>query len=285
MVGPVRVVLLVNESSGSGSGPSGREMAAVMRAEGAEPHLMPADRPGEAAAVRPDRIVVATGDGGVAPAAEAAGAAGVPLAVVPNGTANDFARRMGLPDDPVAACRLAVHGGALRTLDLGWLGDRPFVNAVSAGLSVRATQRAGALKPLLGPAAYAAGAVRAAVTARPLRCTVTCDGRQAFSGRAWQVMVACSGGFGGGSRIAEADPSDGLLDLVVLPAGSRLRLARDARTLRAGRIGDRPGVTHARAREVVLELPPGEGLNLDGDVVPAGPALRVDPARFRLVVS
>lgn len=205
--------------------------------------------------------------------------------MVPNGTANDFARRMGLPGDPVAACRLAVHGTVVRDMDIGRLGDRPFVNAAAAGLSVRATRSAGPLKPVLGPVAYAAGAVRAALGARPLRAEVTADGRTVFSGRAWQLMVACSGGFGGGSRVEEADPSDGLLDVVVMPAGSRLRLAADARALRSGRIADRPGVTHARAREVGLGLPPGADLNLDGEIVPAGPPLRVEAGRFRLVVS
>ena len=58
---------------------------------------------------RPDRLVVAGGDGSIAPAAAAAGAAGIPLAVVPAGTANDFAERLGLPSDVAAACELAVQ--------------------------------------------------------------------------------------------------------------------------------------------------------------------------------
>src|SRR5688500_19921211 len=61
-----------------------------------------------------DRLVLAGGDGSIAPAAAAAGAAGIPLAVIPAGTANDFVRRMGLPADLAAACRLAVHGDFLR---------------------------------------------------------------------------------------------------------------------------------------------------------------------------
>jgi diacylglycerol kinase family enzyme len=281
----VRIVLLADGASGSGSGPTPGDLAALIRAEGAEVEVMSPREAAGVPAARPDRVVVASGDGGVGPAADAAGAAGVPLAVVPAGTANDFARRMRLPEDVVAACRLAVHGRALRRMDLGRAGDRPFVNVASAGLPVRATRAAAPLKRVLGPAAYAVGGVGAGLLARPLPTTVSVDGRPLFAGRAWQVMVACAGGFGGGARIEGADPGDGLLDVVIIPAGSRRRLAGDARALRRGRIAGRPGVTRARGREVVVGLPPGTELNVDGELVPADGPLRVEPGRFRLVTS
>jgi diacylglycerol kinase (ATP) len=281
----VRIVLLADGSSGSGSGPSPGDLAALMRAEGAEVEVIPPRDAERVPAARPDRVVVASGDGGVGPAADAAGAAEVPLAVVPVGTANDFARRMRLPADPVAACRLAVHGRSLRRMDLGRAGDRPFVNLAAAGLSVRSTRAAAPLKRVLGPAAYPAGALGAGLLARPLPATVAVDGRPLFAGRAWQVMVACAGGFGGGARVEGADPADGLLDVVIIPAGPRRRLAGDAHAMRRGRIGARPGVTRARAEEVVVGLPPGTALNVDGEIVPAGGPLRSQPGRFRLVVS
>src|SRR3954447_24928388 len=76
-----------------------------------------------------DRIVVSGGDGSIAPVAERAGALGVPLAVIPAGTANDFARANGIPSDLRAAAELAVQGTTLRSLELGRLSTgRPFVN-------------------------------------------------------------------------------------------------------------------------------------------------------------
>jgi diacylglycerol kinase (ATP) len=279
----VNVVLLVNEASGSGT--DGDAIEAGLRAEGAEVRRLPLDRTDEAASLAPERLVVASGDGGVAPAADAAGGIGVPLAVVPSGTANDFARRMRLPFETAEACRLAVHGSRLRRLDLGRLGDRPFVNAASAGLAPAAARRAGPLKRLLGPVAYMVGAVWSAATERPLPCAVSCDGREVFSGDAWQVIVACSGAFGAGSRLDEADPADGLLDVVVIAAGPRLRLVRHAYGIRRGRLSDQPGVVHARARVVELDLPPRERLNVDGELVEPAPRATVDPGRFELVVA
>jgi diacylglycerol kinase (ATP) len=85
------------------------------------------------AADAPERLAVAGGDGTVAGAAELAGRLGVPLGVIPGGTANDFVRTSGLPLDPLEAARLAVTGTELRRLELGRLGDgRPFVNVASA---------------------------------------------------------------------------------------------------------------------------------------------------------
>lgn len=231
-----------------------------------------------------DRAVLASGDGGVGPAAEAAGAAGVPLAVIPSGTANDFARRMRLPDDPRLAARLAMCGVHRRRLDLARMGDQPFVNVATAGLSVAAARRATPLKRVLGPFAYFVGAGVTAVVGRALRCAVDVDGRRVFQGRAWQVMVACSGAFGAGSVIDEAVPDDGLLDVVVIQAGNRLRLVQYADALRDGRITAQPGVISTRGARVTLGLPGSPELNVDGEVVPARTPITIAPGHFEVVV-
>ena len=114
----------------------------------------------------PERIVVAGGDGSIGCAAGAAGGAAVPLGVVPVGTANDFARALGLPDDLDEAVELAATGARTRRLDLGAAGERPFVNAASAGLSPVAAGEAHGLKSALGPLAYAVGALRAGLSRR-----------------------------------------------------------------------------------------------------------------------
>ena len=104
--------------------------------------------------------------------------------MIPAGTANDYARATGLPRDRVAAAELAVTGTELRRYELGRLGDgHPFVNVASAGLASVAARRADPLKPRLGPLAYAAGAVHAAVAAAPLPCTRARGRRDGVRGR------------------------------------------------------------------------------------------------------
>jgi diacylglycerol kinase family enzyme len=243
------------------------------------------DREGLAAAERalsvdgrPDRIVVAGGDGSIGLAALVAAAIGVPLAVVAVGTANDFARALDLPMDLDAACALARDpDAATRHAELALAGERPFVNAAATGLSVVAAKQARPHKSRLGPLAYAVGALQAAVTAKPLRCRVRCGDDQTYDGRAWQIVVGATGAFGGGSEIGGTSPDDGLLDVAIVPAGSRIGLARRAWGMRAGRLTEQSGVTHGRAATVAVDVVGRRAtFNVDGEVC------RCEPARFTL---
>ena len=222
-----------------------------------------------------ERVVVAGGDGSVGPAAALARRSGVPLAVVPAGTANDFARFLGLPLDVEEAARLAADPAApTRRMELAVaVGRRPFVNAATAGLSVLAARSAGPLKPRLGKLAYALGALRAAVTGRPLDITIRCDGQTSFRGRAWQVVVAATGAFGGGSGTGGVDPRDGRLDVAIVEAKPRFALARLAWAMRKGRLVDVDAVLHLRAATVEVEG--ARTFNVDGEVLAITPHFEV----------
>jgi diacylglycerol kinase (ATP) len=286
----VRLALIANPRSGTAPDPA--ELAARLAADGATVDYVPIEQiadpdggaleDGALAALQaqgaPDRLAVAGGDGSIGPAALCAARLGVPLAVVAVGTANDFARAQRLPlDDLEAACALARDAGArTRHAELGKAGERPFVNAAAAGLSVVAAHAAKPHKSRLGPLAYAVGAVRAAVSARPLHCTITCDGERRTAARAWQVVVAVTGAFGGGSEIGGTRVDDGQLDVAVVPAGSRLGLVRRAYGMRAGRLTKQSDVTHERGATIELEVEGNRDFNVDGETC------RCEPAHFTL---
>jgi diacylglycerol kinase family enzyme len=278
------VALVANEQSGS-SDP--KLCAARLEEAGARVKRFDIEQLDRAVESRPNRLVVAGGDGSIAGAAAAAGVAGIPLAVVPAGTANDFAGRLGLPSDLSAACELAVRGTRMRELELGWINqERPFVNVASAGLPAPAARRAGSWKRLLGPLAYGLGALSAGLTAKPLRCLVDCDGRELLAGDAWQVTVAASGAFGAGAAIEEADPADGNLEVVAIEAGPRLGLVGLAYRLRTGGVTDHPRAFHTSCTTAEVLGPDGTAFNVDGELVTIGPArFTVQPRAFRLVVG
>ncbi len=282
----MRIALAANHASGGGLDPE--PLADAMRSGGAEVAVFGCDDEGleRAAAWEPDRLAVAGGDGTIGSVAELAGRLDVPLAALPTGTANDFARAYGLPADPLEAAALAAEGQVTRPLELGRLADgRPFVNVASAGLASVAARNAQPLKPRLGPLAYGVGALRAAAREHPLPVSVRTDDRTVFEGGAWQVIVAVSGAFGGGSGVAEADPDDGVLDVVVLPAGSRAGLARRAWGLRQRTIAQQHDVPHERGRVIEVHLPDGSEINVDGEIRSGGlERVTVEPRAFSLVV-
>jgi diacylglycerol kinase (ATP) len=257
----------------------------MLSAHGAEVLRMTLDRASAAAASGAARVVVAGGDGSIGPAAAAAAEAGMPLAVVPVGTANDFARALGIPLDAEEACQVAAHGAETRRLELGWLDSRPFVNVASAGLAPVAARKARGLKRALGPLAYSIGAARAGLGARPVRCRVRCAGQPVFEGSAWQVSVAVTGAFGAGATV-DSDPRDGKLDVVVIEAGSRARLVTHAYRLRAGRLESQRAVRSRRCGAAEVETDGATGFNVDGEIVDVAKAhFRVEPEAFEVVTG
>jgi diacylglycerol kinase (ATP) len=283
---PVRIALAANTASGGGLDPD--PLVEAMRRHGAEVELFGCEDEEleRAAASEPDRLAVAGGDGTIGRAAAVASRVRIPLAVLPTGTANDYARAHGLPDDPGEAAELAATSEATRRLELGRLADgRPFVNVASAGLAAQAARYASPFKPVLGPLAYAVGALRAAAFESPLECSVRVDGELAYSGGAWQLIVAVTGAFGGGSDIGVADPHDGVLDVAVLPAGSRLALARRAWGLRRGTITEQKPVEHFRGSVMEIGLRGDTELNVDGEIREGGlERVTVEPDAYTLIV-
>jgi diacylglycerol kinase family enzyme len=272
----VHVALITNHRSGSGTETGALERGLAEHGVQAQTFAIEdAGRLAQEAGGRFERVVVAGGDGSLGPAARAAATLGVPFAVVPTGTANDFARALDLPLDRDGALALAAGAtpGRLEQIDLACVGDRPWVNAASAGLSVLAAHEAHDLKARLGALAYAIGAARAAMTGRPLKITVRADGEEVFAGEAWQVIVGATGAFGGGSQIGGVDHGDGHLDAAVVPAGSRAGLVRRAVAMRLGRLSAQRGVIDLRARRFEIDVPQTTRFNVDGEVCRCEPTI------------
>jgi len=141
-----RAVLFINPNSGGGKAQRAR-LADLARERGIEPVPLPGD--GLEGLIQgvvdggADCLGVAGGDGSLAVVASVAAAGGIPFVCVPAGTRNHFARDLGVaPNDLVGA--LDAFGTALeRTIDLGEVNGRTFVNNVSLGIYADAVQRAG----------------------------------------------------------------------------------------------------------------------------------------------
>ena len=212
----------------------------------------------------------------------------MPLGVVPVGTANDFARALGLPVELARPTELAGDRRPdARASTSAAVGERPFVNAASAGLSPVAAREAHGLKRALGALAYAVGALRAGLSRAPVAARVASTATEVFDGERLAGDRRLTGAFGGGAEV-DADPADGALDVVVIEAGSRARLV--APRLRAAR---RAGRGAARACSppagptVEVETDGETGFNVDGELI-GDARLRFDASSrgaFELVVG
>src|SRR5918912_3773967 len=149
------------------------------------------------AAVKAGEVAAAMGGDGLtgAVAGELRDGAGI-LAVLPGGRGNDFARKLGIGADPVAACELIARGTE-RRIDLAETAGRCYVGILSAGLDSDVQVIANGTRLPLGTLVYVYGVLRAVADWWPARWEVLVDGeRHAFSG--YSVAVANSGVFGGG---------------------------------------------------------------------------------------
>ena len=158
------IALLANPDSGSGEA---GEVERLLRSE--RPRRYAASRSTSvdaAVAARPERIVVAGGDGSIGCAAEAAARAVGAARGGPGGHRERLRPGARAPPRLEPAVELAATGSRTARLDLGRAGERPFVNAASAGLSPVAARKAHGLKRALGPLAYTVGALRAGLCAQ-----------------------------------------------------------------------------------------------------------------------
>jgi lipid kinase YegS len=232
----------------------------------------------EALAAGYTHVVAGGGDGTLRDVAEAMGQANTQasLALLPLGTANDFAKAAGVSLQPAEA--LALLDMPARPIDLGKVGDQMFLNMATGGFGSQVTANTSEdLKKVLGAAAYLfTGLSR---FSELQAASVELKGPDFH----WQGdLLALGIGNGrqaGGGQVLCADAlvDDGLLDIAILPAPQEVVGA--LRELLAGE-----GL-FVRARLPWVEIKSSQGLdiNLDGEPLQAD-SLRFEalPAALRL---
>jgi diacylglycerol kinase (ATP) len=253
-----RFHLLVNPTSGGGRGPEAAlPVVRLLRDAGAEVTVDQSTGPvacarlARASAARGDVVVAVGGDGMLSSIAEAlVGAQGI-LGILPCGRGNDFARMLGLSGAPEDVARTLLVGTP-REVDVVDAGRKVVLGSVYAGVDSLASELVDRARRLPTAVQYPYAAVRAVLSFTPTEFTVDVDG-EVLHEEAYTVVVANSGYYGSGMHIAPgAVLDDGLLDVVIVRAASKLRLIRSMPRLYAGTHVDLDGVVVRRGREVRL---------------------------------
>ncbi|WP_148615322.1 diacylglycerol kinase family protein [Nocardioides rubriscoriae] len=292
---------LVNPASGGGAAPGAVvPVARLLRDAGATVDVTYSPGPlamaalVEAAVARGDVVVSVGGDGMLSSLAGSVSTAGGTLAVLPAGRGNDFARMLGLPDvaaGPQAQARMLLEG-AVRRVDLvSWAAPgqapRRVAGSVYAGIDARAGEIVDRAHRLPQQLQYPYAAVRAIAGYRPARFRVSVDGEERTYAAA-NVVVANSGYYGKGMKIApDARLDDGVLDVVVIEAASRLSLMRSLPKVYDGGHVALPQVTVLRGRRVEVAADARQPVPVGGDGEPLGvlPGLAGEPAVVEVLAS
>ncbi len=224
-----------------------------------------------------DCVVLGGGDGTISGAAVALRDTGLPLGILPMGTANDLARTLNIPTEPEAAAAVILDG-ATRKIDVGSVNGQLFFNVASVGLTVEITRRlTRATKRRFGRLAYPLAALKVLMGHKRFSAIIRC-GATIHRVRTMQITVGNGRFYGGGMVVAEAAAiDDRLLDVYSLEPSSRWRLLMMARAFRDGRHDELAEVRTARSPvvEVVTRLP--QSISADGEIV------TVTPARFSVL--
>jgi diacylglycerol kinase (ATP) len=239
-----------------------------------------------------DYIVVAGGDGTLNEVVN--GAAGlrrpVRIGIAPLGTGNDFARTLGLPFSLEENIDI-LRGEKTRALDIVRVRSdrsRYFVNASAGGFSGIVRRKiTPEIKRSWGPLAYMRGAAAALPKLHAYKTRIALDESKEFSSVLYNVVVANGRFVAGGLPIApEADPGDGLLDLVLVPEQSAAELAILAAEIMLGKHLSGKLALVRRARKITVRSRPGMWFNVDGEFVGSAPAeFQILPRALHFVVK
>jgi len=277
------VAVLVSPTAGRGrAGVLTDDVLAAFRSAGLTPRLLPATtgadaekQAAEAVAAGAGAVVAVGGDGTVHAAVQAVAGTSAALAVVPAGTGNDLVRALGIPADAMTAARAAAEdlaAGAATTIDAGRTGDRWWATVLCCGFDSAVSDRANRLRWPRGRRRYDVAVLAELARLRPVELTMVLDG-ETQTLPVTMVAVGNTPWYGGGMKVCPgADPTDGLFDVTVVGATTRLELMRTKPKLTAGTHIEHSMVSVHRAARVELSSP-GVTTYADGEPVAPLPAV------------
>lgn len=230
-----------------------------------------------------DLAIIGGGDGTLNAAAAGLVLTGLPLGVLPLGTANDFARTLGIPPDPLEAAEIIAKGKP-KLIDLGEVNGHLFFNVASIGFSAElAAELSERAKKRFGTLGYGIVAARLLLRSRLFKAFLDHDGTTETI-RTLQISVGNGRHYGGGMTVEEtATADDGWLDVYSLEVDHAWRLLRLLPSLRRGTQGQWDDVRAFKTTELTIRTSSPRPVNTDGELSTYTPAhFRIRPKSVRV---
>jgi YegS/Rv2252/BmrU family lipid kinase len=205
------------------------------------------------------------------------------LGVVPGGRGNDFARKLGIPEDPEGAAEVLATAQP-RTIDVADADGRTFLGIVSAGIDSDVQDLVLKTKLKLGSLIYVYGLLQALRKWKSVGFTVTIDG-ETRAYRGYSIAVSNSGVFGGGMYLVpDAELDDGLVEVVTSGELPRRHYLLNIPKVFKGTHVHEPQIDIVPAREVTFSADRPFIAYADGDPISDCPVtVRVLPGALKVL--
>ena len=238
-----------------------------------------------------DLIIVSGGDGTINAAAEAVTSSGIPLAIIPRGTANAIATALDIPSNIPDACDIAVSG-AIRTIDTASCNGHPMVLLAGIGLEAAVVEQASrGSKDRFGALAYIMSGIQKLSELDSFEATIETDDKIiSVSASAVTVANVAPSTSVLAQGPAEIIADDGLLDITIVASdgiGDTLAASYELfRSAVSNQAAARDDIGYIRSKRVQITTEPPQKVVLDGEMVGTTPLdIKCIPSSLNLVVS
>ena len=279
-----KVAMLVNPASGGGKG---AKIAPIAARRLRERGIQVTELTGGSAqqslelahtAIREgaDALIACGGDGTLHLALQAVAETEVPLGLIPVGTGDDNARTLRIPRKDAAAAADVIADGRTQQIDCGHLEvangtARYFLGIMSVGFDSQVNERANVMTWPHGQARYLTATIAELRVFKPVPFQITLDGTSVDQ-EAMLVAIGNGISYGGGMKVCpDASQDDGMLDMTVLGAVSKLKFLKSFPSVFKGTHVNEPFVVQHRFRTATIDAV-NQVAYADGERIGAVPA-------------
>jgi diacylglycerol kinase (ATP) len=213
------------------------------------------------------------------------------IGIVPMGTGNDFARSLGLSsslEENIDILKAAAKTACVDLVRVKSRRTRYFVNVSAGGFSGLVDKKiTPKIKRTWGPLTYVRGAAAALRDLHAYKTHLVLNDEERFAAELYNVVIANGRFVAGGLPIAPAaDPSDGLIDVVLIPKVTGPELALIAAQILLGKHLSSNGIIFRQVRKISVRSRPGMWFNVDGELIGNAPALfQIVPRALKFIVQ
>ena len=277
--------LIYNPVAGQGTGEQDLELIRQLL----RPHMSlhvhvttaevdPKELVSEAIAANADMVIASGGDGTVSAVAGALISTGIPLGVIPRGTANAFASALGIPRVlPIRAACQVILAGHTRTIDAARCNGLPMILLAGVGYEAETVDLASReLKNQWGAMAYVMAGWQMLGIHEPFEAEIEAEG-ETHHIQASAITVANAApptsvlAQGAGQVIYD----DGLLDITIATSETKMQavttMLKMLGSALVGADAQQQNVLHGRAKKITITTTPPQKVVVDGEVIGTTP--------------